>query len=101
MDIQVLLICVFIGVCVRAISGLNPLAMFGAIFIVSLVLPAFFIPLPSNPNMAHKIANTLDLYIANLTQMLTSVITGELLGIFAKDILILPKNIIDHIRTWL
>ena len=100
MDIQILLICACIGVFVRAFSGLNPMAIFVTIFIVSLVLPAFSVQLSSDPTVAYRIDNTLDLYLATLLQMLTSVITGELLGIFAKDIFLLPKRIFDHFRAW-
>ena len=77
------------------------LTLFGTIFVVSLVLPAFLIPLSSNPAAPQVIAITVDLYITNLTHMVTAVITGELAGFFARDILILPKKIIDHIKTWL
>ena len=101
MDIQVLLICAFLGVCVRAIFGLNPFMVFGTVSIVTLVLPAFLISLSSNAEMAHTIANTADLYVVTLTGVLPSMIIGELLGIFAKDIFRLPKAIIDHIRALL
>jgi len=97
LDIQVLLICAFLGVCIRAIFGLNPLMLFGTVSIVTFVLPAFLIPLSSNAEMAHTIANTVDLYVVTLTKVLPSMIIGELLGIFAKEILKLPKAIIDHI----
>ena len=99
MDIQVLLICAFLGVCVRAIFGLNPLMLFGTVSIVALVLPAFLISLSSNAEIAHTIANSVDLYVVTLTKMLPSMLIGELLGIFAKEILKLPKAIIDHIRA--
>ncbi len=99
MDIQVLLICAFLGVCIRAIFGLNPLMLFGTVSIVTFVLPAFLSSLSSNAEMAHTITNTVDLYVVTLTKVLPSMIIGELLGIFAKEILKLPKAIIDHIRA--
>ena len=101
LDIQILLICAVIGVLARAFLGLNLLALFGAVSIVSLLIPAFLISLSSNPEASHNMANTLDLYVVNFTKVLPSVIIGELLGFFAKDILRLPKTLIDHIRTLL
>ena len=101
MDIQILLICAVIGVLARAFLGLNLLALFGAVSIVSLLNPAFLISLSSNPEASHNMANTLDLYVVNFTKVLPSIITGALPGFFAKDILRLPKTLIDHIRTLL
>lgn len=101
MDIQILLICALIGVFVRAALGLNLLALFGATSTIALILPAFLISLSGNPETSHDVANTLDIYIVTLTTVLPSVIVGEALGIFAKDIVSLPKTIIDHIRTLL
>ena len=98
MDIQILLICVFIGVCLRAVLGLNTMALFGAVFIFSLVLPVFLIKLQSDPETIHSITVMFNLYVETLTRILSSVITGALLGIFTKDIIRLPKAIIDHIR---
>ncbi len=101
MDIQIFLICAVIGVFARALLGLNLLALFGAVSIVSLLMPAFLISLSSNPEASQNMANTLDLYVATFTKVLFSVIIGELSGFFAKDILRLPKTMIDHIRTLL
>ena len=101
MDIQVLFICAFLGVCIRAIFGLNPLMLFGTVSIVTFVLPAFLISLSSNAEMAHTIANKVDLYVVTLTRVLPSMIIGELLGIFVKEIFKLPKALIDHIRAML
>jgi len=96
-----LLICALIGVFVRAALGLNPLALLGATSTVVLILPTFLISLSGNPETSHNVANTLDLYVVTLTTVLPSVIVGEVLGIFAKDIVRLPKTIIDHLRTLL
>ncbi len=101
LDIQILLICAFLGVCVRVIFGLNPLMLIGTVSVVTLILPTFLISLPGNAEMTHTISNSLDLYLVTLTKALPSMIIGELLGIFAKEILKLPKAMIDHIRALL
>jgi len=101
LDIQILLICALIGVFVRAALGLNILALLGAASTIALILPIFLISLSGNPETSHDIANTLDVYIVTLTTALPSVVAGEALGIFARDIVGLPKTIFDHIRTLL
>lgn len=83
MDFGILVLAAFVGLCVRAIWGFNPIAIAGAISFAILILPAVQIAGQNDTEVAQSMVNV---YISNVTEAFPSIIIGELAGMLAKEI---------------
>jgi len=99
MDISIMIICALLCLCVRLIFGFNFWLLITSASLITFILPAFLIPLYSHFEMTQSMVNRVDLYVVALTEALPSMITGELAGIFLKDVLRLPKALFDYVRS--
>ena len=98
MDISILIVCILLSFVIRALFGLSAWVLLGSIFFITFLLPAFLSSPLISRETVEDMANQADLYVATLIKALPSMIVGELVGIFLKDILMLPKVIFDHVK---
>lgn len=100
MELWILILGAFIGLglCMRAIFGLNFWVLFGGVFLLMLILPFFAVPQPLEPEIPRTITDTVAIYVTTLRGWLPSMLVGALAGIFTREILRLPKVIYDFVR---
>ena len=100
MDLEFLIIIAFIGIglCLRAIFGLNLMVLLMSLSLVMVIFSVFLIPRPGEYEINQAFTDTAVIYFANLKGWLLPMFIGALGGIYAREIVSLPKVIIDFAR---
>jgi len=72
--------------------------LFGGVCLLVLILPVFLFLLPAEAEIDRTIADIANIYTTNLRNCLPSMLIGAAAGIFAREILRLPRVIYDFVR---
>jgi len=100
-ELEFLVVFIFLGfgLCARAVFGLNFWTLLCSMALVMLVLPLFLTPELTEVAITLSAGDAAAKYLDNFREWLPSMLVGTLAGIFTREVLCLPRVIIDFVRN--